>query len=431
MRSRTRAALGAAAFALPFVARWLHHVTRAPIGRTEGLPAYILLGLLAVTVIAVTESPPVTTSLPKVLLAASQATFVFLGIAATSQVLFPASLPRFVIIASTGLVFAYLLAVGTAVTVWARRRGRVNRVVALVAKRDAEQLEIDAAEGPWEQRFTLAAVVTDEEQFGSVAEVCTAHRATTLVLGPLAAADPLVAERAAIVHQAGVRVRSLDDFYDEVFGKLPLTSLDRFALMGDIESLHGSYGALKRTTDLVLATLGAVVLLVVTPLVVLGNVFGNRGPLFFKQRRVGLRGREFDIWKFRTMTPGAIDVSGWTTNDDPRITPFGKFLRRTHLDELPQVINIFLGELSVVGPRPEQVTYVRQLEAKLPFYAARHLVRPGLTGWAQVKYPYAASEEDAFVKLQYDLHYVRHESLATDLRILWLTLRHLLVEGGR
>ena len=95
------------------------------------------------------------------------------------------------------------------------------------------------------------------------------------------------------------------------------------------------------------------------------------------------------------------------------------------------MFNILRGELAVVGPRPEQVSYARRLEAALPFYAARHLVRPGLTGWAQVRYRYAASEEDAYVKLQYDLHYVRHESLATDLRIIWLTIRHIVSDGGR
>jgi lipopolysaccharide/colanic/teichoic acid biosynthesis glycosyltransferase len=201
--------------------------------------------------------------------------------------------------------------------------------------------------------------------------------------------------------------------------------------MGDIESVHGGYAPLKRAIDVALAALGSIVLLMLLPFVLLGNAFGNRGPLFFRQQRVGKGGEAFGIWKLRSMSPGAVDVSGWTTNDDPRITPFGKVLRRVHIDELPQVVNIFLGELSVVGPRPEQVEYARQLEQRLPFYAARHLVRPGLTGWAQVKYRYAASEEDAFVKLQYDLHYVRHESLATDLRIIWMTIHHIITAGGR
>lgn len=431
MRGRTRVAIGVASSAIPFVARWLHDMYRGEIGRTEGLGAYAVLALLCVGVIAVLEVPPVTTSLPKALLAAARAAFVLFGLAAMTQVARPESLPRFVILASTAMLFVYLVSVGAAVVATARRRGRFNRVVAVVDKVDAEQLELDAVEGPWEQRFVVAAAITDEADFGTVAEVCVQHDASVLVLGPAAATDPLVTERAALIHQAGVKVRSLDDFYDEALGKLPLTSLDRFALMGDIESVHGSYGALKRTTDLVLALIGGVVLIVLLPFVLLGNLLGNRGPLFFKQPRVGLRGAEFEIWKFRTMSPGAVDISGWTKNDDPRITPFGKLLRRTHLDELPQVINIAKGELSVVGPRPEQVVYARQLEQKLPFYAARHLVRPGLTGWAQVKYPYAASEEDAFAKLQYDLHYVRHESLATDLRIIWLTLRHVVFDGGR
>ena len=431
MRARTRAAIGLAAGVLPFIARWLHDTYRAPIGATEGLLEYALLGVLCVVVIGVTECPPVTTSLPRVVIEAARTTFVFLGVAATSQVFFPESLPRFVVLMTTAMLFGYLLVVGAVVLMGARRRGRLNRVVAVVEKRDAEQLEIEAVEGPWEQQFAVVATITDEEHFGTVAEVCVEHQASVLVLGPLAAADPIVTERAALLHQAGVRVRSLDDFYDEALGKLPLTALDRFALMGDIESVHGSYGALKRSLDLVLAAIGAIALLVLTPLVLLGNLLGNRGPLLFKQPRMGLRGSEFEIWKFRTMTPGAIDVSGWTKEDDPRITAFGKVLRRTHLDELPQVVNILRGELSVVGPRPEQVVYARQLEQSLPFYAARHLVRPGLTGWAQVKYPYAASEEDAFAKLQYDLHYVRHESLATDLRIMWLTVRHVLSGGGR
>jgi lipopolysaccharide/colanic/teichoic acid biosynthesis glycosyltransferase len=431
MRVRTRVAIGLLAAALPFVARWLHDAYRAPVGRTEGILEYSLLALLCIVVIAVTESPPVTTSLPRVVIAAARTTFVFLGLAAAWQVFFPDSYPRFVLLVTTAMLFAYLVLAGVITAAATRARGRVNRVLAVVDKRDADQLEIEAAEGPWEQHFSVVGTVTDEADYGRVAALCAERGASVLVLGPAAAADDGVIDQAEALHMGGLKVRSLDDFYDEALGKLPLTSLDRFALMGDIESLHGSYAALKRSIDLGLAALGSLALLVMTPVVLLGNLIGNRGPLLFSQPRVGLHGSEFHIWKFRTMAPGAVDVSGWTKNDDPRITRFGKLLRRTHLDELPQVVNIFKGELSVVGPRPEQVVYARQLEQSLPFYSARHRVRPGLTGWAQVKYPYAASEEDAFVKLQFDLHYVRHESLATDLRIMWLTLRHLLVDGGR
>ena len=121
----------------------------------------------------------------------------------------------------------------------------------------------------------------------------------------------------------------------------------------------------------------------------------------------------------------------WTGEDDPRITRFGRVLRRTHLDELPQVVNILRGELSVVGPRPEQPHYVEQLTEKLPFYAMRHLVRPGLTGWAQVKYGYAGDERDALEKLQYEFFYLRRQSLDFDLRIVGRTLRSVIGGDGR
>ena len=148
------------------------------------------------------------------------------------------------------------------------------------------------------------------------------------------------------------------------------------------------------------------------PFVVVGDLVGNRGPLFYRQARVGKNGELFRILKFRTMR-AAPDGAGneWTAENDPRITPFGRLLRVSHLDELPQVVNILRGDLSVVGPRPEQPHYVEELREKLPFYDLRHLVRPGLTGWAQVKYGYAGDESDALEKLQYEFFYLRHQTL--------------------
>ena len=130
------------------------------------------------------------------------------------------------------------------------------------------------------------------------------------------------------------------------------------------------------------------------------------------------------------MVPGS-SVGEWTKKDDVRITRFGKFLRLTHLDELPQVINILRGELSIVGPRPEQPHYVSQLAQSIPYYQSRHLVRPGLTGWAQVNYPYGADEIDAFEKLQYEFWYLQHQSMWLDLRIIARTFRHVLGFKGR
>ena len=416
---------------LPFVARWIHQEFRAPAGTTEDFLPYVLLSLMCVAVVAIMEAPPRTSSVTRVFVECSITSFVVLGASAVSQVFFPETLPRFVILLTFLMVFLWLMVFGAINAVALRRKGGSDRVVAVVAPDDGKQLVIDVEDGPLERRFTLAAVFTTEADYLDLADACRQRQATTLVLGVAPSTHPFVVDAAEELHRDGVHVRSLDDFYDESIGKLPLSALDRFALMGDVESLHGGYAPLKRTIDIVLATLGLVLCLVLAPFVLIGNLIANRGPIFFHQERVGRQGKSFRIWKLRTMSPGAVDVSGWTSEEDPRITSFGKLLRRTHVDELPQVINIFKGDLSVVGPRPEQVVYARRLEERLPFYSARYLVRPGLTGWAQVKYRYAASEEDAYVKLQYDLHYVRHESLATDMRIIWMTMHHVVFDGGR
>jgi lipopolysaccharide/colanic/teichoic acid biosynthesis glycosyltransferase len=203
--------------------------------------------------------------------------------------------------------------------------------------------------------------------------------------------------------------------------------------MFDIGELHGwGYARVKRALDVVMGAIALAPAVLVVPVVLVGNLVANRGSLLYRQRRVGRNGVEFTILKFRTMrSSDGADVNEWTSEDDPRITPFGRLLRRTHLDELPQVWNILRGDLSVVGPRPEQPHYVEQLVAKIPFYDLRHLVRPGLTGWAQVKYGYAGDESDAIQKLQYDFWYLRHQGLDVDLRILGRTLRDVMGGGGR
>lgn len=416
---------------LAFVARWLHEEYRSPVTGSEGTLRYLWLGLLFAMVAAVMASPPRTTRLTATVISATNVALIGLGAAAMSQLFFPNSLPRFTVVATAGFTFVWLLATGTLVVLNRRRLGIADRVLAVVSPTDAEALADEVGDEQAGQRFLVVATITSEDDYDSITERAESTRATELVLGKRAVLSPVVLAHAEELHQAGLRVRSVDSFYDQRLGKLPLSSLDSFALMGDVESLHGGYAPVKRAIDLVLASLGTIVLGLLLPVILLGNLIGNRGPLLFRQERAGLFGEPFSIFKLRTMTPGAVDISGWTSNNDPRITAFGKILRRTHIDELPQVVNILLGDLSVVGPRPEQVSYVRKLEKSLPFYSARHLVHPGLTGWAQVKYPYAASEEDAYVKLQYDLHYVRHESFSTDMRIIVLTIKHLLVDGGR
>ena len=188
----------------------------------------------------------------------------------------------------------------------------------------------------------------------------------------------------------------------------------------------------KRLFDLVVA-LGALVLL--SPLlaaVALVVKLDSPGPVFFRQERVGRHGRSFRIHKFRTMhhRPGAADGLPLTVGADPRITRSGAWLRRTRIDELPQLFNVLRGEMSLVGPRPERPYFVDQLTQQIPFYAVRHSVKPGVTGWAQVRYAYGATVEDSQQKLQYDLYYVKNHTLFLDLLVLFETVGVVLTGKG-
>jgi lipopolysaccharide/colanic/teichoic acid biosynthesis glycosyltransferase len=306
--------------------------------------------------------------------------------------------------------------------------------VLLVARPDeVAALELELDEAPEKRASVVAtlppAVAAEDPE--SLLELASRTGATVLVLSREAAADERIVDRAAALHERGVRIRTLSLFYEEWLGKLPLAELERVALMFDIGEIHRlRYGRVKRAFDVVVAVPCLLVLAACLPVVAFANAFGNPGPLLYRQRRVGRGGREFTILKLRTMRPDS-GPSTWTQEDDPRITPVGRWLRRTHLDELPQAVNLLRGDLSVIGPRPEQPHYVSELTEKIRFYHLRHLVRPGITGWAQVKYGYAADEGDAVEKLQYEFWYLRHQNLALDARIVGRTVRSVLRGGGR
>jgi lipopolysaccharide/colanic/teichoic acid biosynthesis glycosyltransferase len=158
----------------------------------------------------------------------------------------------------------------------------------------------------------------------------------------------------------------------------------------------------------------------------------SRGPALYHQKRVGQHGRLFTVHKFRSMRRDAEAASGavWASARDPRVTPFGRLLRRTRLDELPQLWNVLVGDMSFVGPRPERPEFVEELTRQIPFYGQRHVVKPGLTGWAQVRYTYGATVEDAMEKLQYDLFYIKNMSMALDVYIVLETIKTVLVRSG-
>ncbi|MDP8986773.1 MAG: sugar transferase [Actinomycetota bacterium] len=362
-----------------------------------------------------------------------------LGISAFQLLTGTALLPRGVVFGSAVVLVPWFVLCATLARDGRSRAEGRDRVVLVAGPAEAAMLDEELRAAPERPAVVVLRLQVDQaraanERTNPLLDAARAHGASVLVLDRHAQAEETIVAQAAALHAGGVRVRTLSLFYEQWLGKFPISELERVSLMFDIGELHRArYGRVKRLLDVVLAGGGMVVLAIALPLVVLGNAVGNQGPLFFRQARAGKRGRTFEIVKFRTMLAGAGQASTgeWTTEGDPRVTSFGGLLRRTHLDELPQVWNILRGDLAVVGPRPEQPGYVADLTEKLPFYDLRHLVRPGLTGWAQVKYGYAGTEADALEKLQYEFFYLRRQSLGFDLRVMGRTVRSVLAGAGR
>ena len=233
----------------------------------------------------------------------------------------------------------------------------------------------------------------------------------------------------------GVRVYGIADFYEQLWFKVPVlhTRHGWLVFAHGFDLLHNALGLrIKRLLDVLFAL---ALLFATAPVMLLAAVLiklDSRGPVIFRQTRTGFGGVEFEVLKFRSMTHDA-ERSGpqWATRADPRVTRVGRVLRALRVDELPQLVNVLKGEMSFIGPRPERPVFNAMLEKQIPLYNLRHLVRPGITGWAQVMYPYGASVEDAREKLQYDLYYIKNYSVLLDIGILFKTLRVVVLGQGR
>ncbi len=187
-----------------------------------------------------------------------------------------------------------------------------------------------------------------------------------------------------------------------------------------------------RFFDLLISVTGLLIGILLLPFILLGNIIANKGPLLYVQERVGKNGKPFKMVKYRTMIKNAEkDGAVWSKKNDIRITSFGKFLRNTRLDEIPQFINILKGDMSLIGPRPERPVFVKELSQMLPFYETRHIIKPGLTGWAQVNTHYGASVDDSLLKLQYDLYYIKHRGFFLDINVLIKTLTTMFFFRGQ
>jgi len=192
------------------------------------------------------------------------------------------------------------------------------------------------------------------------------------------------------------------------------------------------YLFLVRSMEFLFSFIGLLACVIFIPIIYIGNLFANKGSLFYTQERVGKNGVIFEIYKFRTMVENS-ESNGvvFATSNDMRITPFGKMMRKSRIDELPQFFNVLKGDMAVIGPRPERPFFVEEIARVMPFYETRHVIKPGLTGWAQVNYSYGESIEESLIKLQYDLYYIKHRSIFLDLSITFKTITTVLFYRGQ
>jgi sugar transferase (PEP-CTERM system associated) len=231
----------------------------------------------------------------------------------------------------------------------------------------------------------------------------------------------------------GVNFDHLASIYERYTGKIAVEHLrPSWLVFSDGFRKTRTLSLIKRTMDLVVAVVGLALAAPVMLIVVLATRLTSPGPALYHQTRVGLNGRPFTVHKFRSMRQDAEAATGavWSQAGDPRVTTVGRFLRRTRLDELPQLWNVLLGEMSFVGPRPERPVFVDDLTQQIPLYGQRHAVRPGLTGWAQVRHSYGSTVDDAMQKLQYDLYYIKNLSVAFDVFIILETIKTVVVRRG-
>ena len=237
------------------------------------------------------------------------------------------------------------------------------------------------------------------------------------------------------VLEKGYIIREYTQVYESITQRIPVhyVSRDFYRYFPFSRSNQNQfYIIIVRFLEIIIAVIGITIGFLLTPLLLISNIFWNKGQLFYKQERVGKNGKVFSIVKFRTMVKNAEEQGAvFATTNDSRVTPFGKILRKSRIDEFPQFINVLKGEMAVIGPRPERPIFVKEIAEIMPFYETRHVIKPGLTGWAQVNYPYGQTIDDSLIKLQYDLYYIKHRSLYLDVSIVFKTLSTVLFYRGQ
>lgn len=386
-----------------------------------------------------------TVSVQRLALMQLQMLFLYLCIYFLSE---PESLPRLFIVyyglLSFGLIVVWRI-VNPALIGWRafQRRALVvgtdwaaNEIVHTIKK---DQSRSYAVVGVIGEKGEIGDRINGSEVIGSgedIPSLIAAHNISELILSSTRGLNGATFQGVMNAYERGIVITPMPILYERMTGRVPVKGMsDYWAVVlpfGQDDSL-GLYLLVKRLIDLAVSLALIPLFLFVLPWAALLIKLDSRGSVFYRQTRVGLNGKPFSIVKFRTMAQNAESMTGavFAQRNDPRVTRFGGIMRKTRIDELPQLYNVLKGDMSLVGPRPERPEHIIRLEKQIPFYHTRHIVKPGLTGWAQVRYRYGATDEDAIVKLQYDLYYIRHQSLGMDINIIIRTIGIALRMKGR
>lgn len=272
------------------------------------------------------------------------------------------------------------------------------------------------------------------DNLDNIEEFIKTNKISYLILAKLTLTDEEISK---ILHirMNGIEVKSYFDYMQEQDYKIDVELINNeWLLYGyGFKILHSPIqNRIKRAFDISMAIVIGILTLPIMIVAAIIVKLESPGPIIYSQERVGEHNVEFKVHKFRSMRNDAEkDGAKWAVKNDPRVTKFGGFMRKTRIDELPQLLNVLKGEMSFIGPRPERMVFIKDLEKVIPYYNLRHLVKPGLTGWAQVMYPYGANVEDAKRKLEYDLYYIKHYSVSLDIAIMFMTLKTVVFGKGR
>ncbi len=313
----------------------------------------------------------------------------------------------------------------------------MEKVIRSLQKSDPNYKVIGFINTTQDRQPEFAFDLPEEFELENVADTVREQFISEIVIATPASDGMTVDLYNQLIHllESGVPIRAYTQVYEDITHRVPVQHVDKdfYRYFPFSRSNQNKlYLFFHRILDLLFSLLGLLFGLLISPFIVFGNLIGNRGPLFYTQMRVGKNGRHFRIFKLRSMVVDAEkDGAAYASAKDKRVTKFGRFLRRSRFDEIPQFINVIKGDMSVIGPRPERPVFVKELSKKIPFYEVRHIVKPGVTGWAQVNAKYGMTQEDALEKLQYDLYYIKRRSLFLDISIVIKTLSTIIFFRGQ